>query len=101
MGKWRRLHNKELHNLYPVPIIIGDNMMCVSQCRVCGENQNLYTILNGIPNTSSWESEAYRYKNNIKMKLKEIMGMRTKLLWLIKWFSQSQTQDITQGNPAP
>jgi hypothetical protein len=52
-GEWRELHNKELHNLYPSPRIIG--MIKSRRKRWAGhlarmrEERNVYRLLVGKP----------------------------------------------------
>jgi hypothetical protein len=52
-GGWRKLHNEELHNLYPSPIIIriinSRRMRCAGHVARMGENRNAYNLLAGKP----------------------------------------------------
>jgi hypothetical protein len=52
-GSWRRLHNKELHNMYTTPNtvrVIGSRKMKWAEYAACiGKMKNAYKILVGIP----------------------------------------------------
>jgi hypothetical protein len=52
-GGWRKLHNKELHNLYPSPSIIRiikpRRMRWAGHVARMGEKRNIYRILVGKP----------------------------------------------------
>jgi hypothetical protein len=52
-GDWRKLHNKELHNLYSLPNIIrmikSRRMRWAGHVARIGEKQNAYRILVGKP----------------------------------------------------
>jgi hypothetical protein len=47
-GGWRKLHNKELHNLYSSPIVIR-RMRWAGYVALMGEKRNSYSILVGKP----------------------------------------------------
>jgi hypothetical protein len=53
MGGWRKLHNKELHNLYSSPSIIriikSRRMRWAGHVSRMGEKRNVYRILVGKP----------------------------------------------------
>jgi hypothetical protein len=53
MGDWRKLHNEELHNLYPSPNIIrmikSRKIRWVVHVAQMGEKRNAYRILMGKP----------------------------------------------------
>jgi hypothetical protein len=52
-GGWRKLHNEELHNLYPSPSIIriikSRRMMWAGHVARMGKKGNVYTLLVGKP----------------------------------------------------
>jgi hypothetical protein len=51
--KWRKLHNEELHNLYPSPSIIriikSRRMRWAGHVAWMGEKRNVYRLLAGKP----------------------------------------------------
>jgi hypothetical protein len=53
MGKWEKLHNEELHDLYSLPSIIRiikpRKMRCLRHVACMGEKRNAYTLLVGKP----------------------------------------------------
>jgi hypothetical protein len=53
MGRWRQLHNEELHNLYSSPSIIrimkSRRMRCVGHVARMGEKRNMCRLLIGKP----------------------------------------------------
>jgi hypothetical protein len=53
MGEWRKLHNKELHDLYPSPSIIrivkSRRMRWAGHVARMGEKRNAYRLLVGKP----------------------------------------------------
>jgi hypothetical protein len=67
-GGWRKLHNEELHRLYPSPSIIrmleSKRMRWAGHSVLMGEKSNAYMTLMGKPR--------YRWVDNIKMDLREI-----------------------------
>jgi hypothetical protein len=73
---WRKLHNEELHNLYPSPSLIrmikSRRMRWAGQVARMGEKSNEYGILVGKPKGKrSLGRPRSRRKNNIKMDLRE------------------------------
>jgi hypothetical protein len=52
-GEWRKLHNAELHNLHPSPVIIrhikSRRMRWVGHVACVGEGRNMYRVLVGKP----------------------------------------------------
>jgi hypothetical protein len=76
-GEWRKLHNEELNDKYSSPIIAR-----VIKSRIIrwagyvarmGERRALYRVLLGKPERKSPLGRSrYRWKNNIKMDLKEV-----------------------------
>jgi hypothetical protein len=76
-GSWRKLHNKELHNLYTSPSII--RMISVKEdemgraCSTNGTKRNAYRILMGKPEGKRpLGRQRHRCVDNIKMDLREI-----------------------------
>jgi hypothetical protein len=76
-GGWRKLHNEELHNLYPSPSII--RMLKSRGIRLAGHvermrtKRNAYRILVGKPEGKRQLGRSRRrWVNNIKMDLREI-----------------------------
>jgi hypothetical protein len=71
-GDWRKLHNGELHNLYPSPNII--RMIKSRRMRACsmnGEKRNAYRILVGKPEGGrTLERPRGRWMDDIKVDLK-------------------------------
>jgi hypothetical protein len=53
MGKWRKLHNEELHNLYSTPGVIRQiksrRMRWAGHVARMGEGRNVYRVLMGKP----------------------------------------------------
>jgi hypothetical protein len=86
-GKWRRLHNRELNDLYSSPNIIrvikSRRMRWVGQVRM-GEGRGAYRILVGRPEgRRPLERPGRRWEDNIKMDLQEVgWGGWTGLIWL-------------------
>jgi hypothetical protein len=71
-GGWRKLHNEELHNLYPSQVK-EDEMG--RKCSTNGEKRNANMILVGNPEGKrSLGRTRRRWVNNIKMYLREIGG---------------------------
>jgi hypothetical protein len=77
MGGWRKLHNEELHNLYPSPSIIrmikSRRMRWAENVARIGTKRNAYKILVG-KSGGKRPLECPRRKrvNNIKIDLSEI-----------------------------
>jgi hypothetical protein len=46
-GVWRKLYNKELHNLYSSPSMIGMRMIWAGHLARMGEKRNVYRIIGG------------------------------------------------------
>jgi hypothetical protein len=77
MGGWRKLHNKELHNLYSSPSIIrminSRRMRWAGHVARMGEKRNAYMILVG--NTEGKRSlgrTKRRWVDNVQMDLREV-----------------------------
>jgi hypothetical protein len=76
-GGWRKLHNKELHNLYSSPSIIRiiklRRMRWVGHVARMGEKRNMYRLLVGKLERKRPLGRSRRmWINNIKMDLLEI-----------------------------
>jgi hypothetical protein len=76
-GGWRKLHNKELHNLYSSPSIIrvikSRRMRWVWHAARLGERRNAYRILVGKPEGKRpLGRPRRRWVDNIKMDLREV-----------------------------
>jgi hypothetical protein len=76
-GGWRKLHNEELHNLYPSPSIIRiinlRRMRWERHVARMGEKRNAYRTLVGKPEgKSSVGRPRRRWVDSIKMDLREI-----------------------------
>jgi hypothetical protein len=74
-GGWRKLHNEELHNLYPSPSIIklieSMRMRWAGNVARMGERRNAYRTLVGKPEgRRPLERPRRRWVNNIKMDLR-------------------------------
>jgi hypothetical protein len=77
MGRWRKLHNKELHNLYSSPNIIriikSRRMRWAGHVAWMGEKRNMYRLLVGKPEGKRpLGRPRCRWMDNIKMDLLEI-----------------------------
>jgi hypothetical protein len=76
-GEWRKLHNKELHDLYSSPSIIRINksrrMRWVGHVERMGEKRNAYRLLVGKPEGKRpLERPRHRWVDNIRMDLGEV-----------------------------
>jgi hypothetical protein len=76
-GGWRKLHNKELHNLYSSPIIIriikSRRMRWVGHVARMGEKRNVYRLSVGKPEGKRpLGRPRRRWIDNIKVELLEI-----------------------------
>jgi hypothetical protein len=79
MGGWRKLHNKELHDLYSFPNIITSRMIKSRRLRLAGhvarmgEKRNAYRLLVGKPEGKRPLGRSRSmWVDNIKMDLGEI-----------------------------
>jgi hypothetical protein len=76
-GGWRKLHNEDLHNLYPLASIIimikSKRMRWAGNVARMGEKRNAYSILVGKPEGKRpLEIPRRRWVDNIEMDLREI-----------------------------
>jgi hypothetical protein len=76
-GRWRKLHNEELHNLYSSPSIIriikSRRMRWAGDVARMGEKRNVYRLLVGRPEGKRpLGRPRRRWMDNIKMDLLEI-----------------------------
>jgi hypothetical protein len=74
-GRWRKLYNEELHNLYSSPCIIikSRRMRWAGHVARIGEKRNVYRLLVGKPDGKSPLGRLrHRWMDNIKMDLLEI-----------------------------
>jgi hypothetical protein len=77
MGGWRKLHNKELHNLYYSPGIIrmtkSRRMVLAGHVARMGDKRNAHRILVRKPEVKGPQGKPRRRSvDNIKMSLREI-----------------------------
>jgi hypothetical protein len=77
MGEWRKLHCRELHNVYSSPDIIRQiksrRMRWAGHVARMGEERNVYRVLVGKPKGQRpLERPRHRWKDGIKMDLREI-----------------------------
>ncbi|KAJ4451062.1 hypothetical protein ANN_02499 [Periplaneta americana] len=76
-GEWRKLHNAELHELYPSPDIIGNiksrRLRWAGHVARMGESRNAYRVLVGRPEGKRpLGRPRRRWGDNIKMDLREV-----------------------------
>jgi hypothetical protein len=87
-GEWRKLHNRELHNLYSSPDIIRQikswRMRWAGHVARMGEGRNVYRVLVGkAEGKRSLERPRRRWEDDIKMDLREIgWGVWSGFTWL-------------------
>jgi hypothetical protein len=77
MGRWKKLHNEELHNLYSSPSIIriikSRRMRWAGHVTPVGEKRNVYRLLVGkLEGRKPLGRPKCRWIDNIKMELLEI-----------------------------
>jgi hypothetical protein len=76
VGAWRRLHNKELHNLYTLPNfiwVIKPSMIRGAGHVACMDMRNSYNILVRKPEGKKLHRRhGHRWEDNIRMVLREI-----------------------------
>jgi hypothetical protein len=76
-GSWRKLHNDELHSLYPSPNIVrvikSRRLRWAGHAARMGKGRGVYTILVGRPEGKRpWGRPRRRWEDNIKLDLREI-----------------------------
>jgi hypothetical protein len=75
-GEWRKLHNKELHDLYCSPSIIriikSRRMRWAGDVARMGEKRNAYRLLVGKPEGKTPGRPRSRWVDNIRMDLGEV-----------------------------
>jgi hypothetical protein len=76
-GEWRKLHNKELRDLYSTPGIIRiirlRRMRCAGHVARMGEKRNMYRLFVGKPGEKRpLGRQRHRWVNNIRMDLGEV-----------------------------
>jgi hypothetical protein len=76
-GSWRKLHNDELHSLYPSPNIVrvikSTRMRWAGHVARMGERRGVYRVLVGRPEGKRpLERPRRRWEDNIKMDLREV-----------------------------
>jgi hypothetical protein len=76
MGEWRKLHNKELHDLYSLPNIIkiikSRRKRWAGHVARLGEKRNAYRLLVGKPEGKRPLGRPCRWVDNIRMNLGEV-----------------------------
>jgi hypothetical protein len=91
-GRWRKLHNEELHNLYSSPSIIriikSRRMRWAGHMARMGEKRNMYRLLVGKPEGKRPLGRPRRkWIDNIKMDLLEL-GVS-----VVDWIGLAQDRD--------
>jgi hypothetical protein len=86
-GEWRKLHNKELTDLYSLPIIVrvvkSRRMRCVGHAARIGEERGVHRVLVGKPEGKRpLGRPRHRCEDNIKMVLQEVGRGRGDLIEL-------------------
>jgi hypothetical protein len=87
-GEWRKLHNEELHNLYPSPDIITQiksrQIRWAGYVARMGQERKVYKVLVGKPEGNRpLERRRRRWEDGIRMNLREIgLGVLIGLYWL-------------------
>jgi hypothetical protein len=76
-GEWRKLHNKEFHDLYSLPSIIrivkARRMRCAGHVARMGEKRNVYRLLVGKPEGRRPLGRSRRgWMDNTRMDLVEV-----------------------------
>jgi hypothetical protein len=77
-GSWRKLHNDELHSLYPLPNIVrvikSRRMRWAGHVARMGEGRGVYRVLVGRPKGKRpLGRPRHRWEDNIKMEFREIV----------------------------
>ena len=78
-GEWRKLHNKDLSDLYPLPSIVrvvkSKSMKWAGHVARMGEERVVYRVLVEKPGGKSpMGRPRHRWEDNIKMDLQEVGG---------------------------
>ena len=76
-GEWRKLHNKELNDLYCSPNIVrvikSGRMRCAGHVARMGESRGVYRLLVGkLEGKKPLGRPRHRWEDNIKMDLQEV-----------------------------
>jgi hypothetical protein len=75
-GEWRKLHNEELHDLYPSPsilLVIKTRMRWAGHVERKGERRGVYIVVVGNPRERDHlEDPGVRCEDNIKMDHQEV-----------------------------
>jgi hypothetical protein len=80
-GEWRKLHNEELNDLYPLPNIVrvvkSRRMRWAGHVARMGEDRGVHRVLVGKPEGErTLGRPRRRWEDNIKMDLQEVGGVR-------------------------
>jgi hypothetical protein len=92
MGEWKKLHNRQLHNLYSSPDIIWQiksrRMRWAGHVARSGEGRNVYRVLVGmLEGKRPLERPRHGWEDGIKMDLREIG------LGGVEWIHLAQDRD--------
>jgi len=86
-GKWRKLHNEELRDLYSLPNIVrvvkSRKMRWAGHVALMGEVRGVHWVLVGKPEGKRpLGKPRHRWEDNIKMDLLKVGGVETGWSWL-------------------
>ena len=92
-GEWRKLHNKELNDLYSLPNIVrvvkSRRMRWAGHVACMGEDRVVHRVLVGKPEGKRpLRKPGRRWEDNIKMDLQEVEGGRG------DWMELAQDRDM-------
>ena len=95
-GEWRKLHNKELNDLYPLPNIVrvvkSRRMRWAGHMAHMGKDRGVHRVLVGKPGGKRTLGRSRRrWEDNIKMDLQEVGGGRG------DWMELAQDRDRWQA----